>query len=403
MGKAAKSKSRQTRRADTDGVGNLSPVGSLVDNPSTNSNSTPGIVVKLGSMDSKKRLAALVMLNDLLVQNSSRSMALEKLTEPDTLSALSVRLLDTSIEVVQQTILCLVTISRMGKLYVEKLSLIGLDVTIVRLLSQSLSTIDTALTGEGTNVQRTIPFLLLELVKVMFTNSPSFARSKKDSIATMILQNSSKLVSHINVAEFVCELLSITTVDSAGLCRQLYDGQLHETVKAVLVVPSEHATTDGTADGGITAATLCLDTLLSAILLNLLSCVDRDVHQANASSLLVLLPRLIDRVSLQLPLTTASSTASAVIAASTSMTVDDVVTAARAVRTLDDNKVREHVFDNPLPPFFTLSENLKQSVFSISPSFSHFVTITLTVLLSLLSGSCSHLSPRRRRSQSSTK
>ena len=341
MGKAAKSKSRQSRRADSDGVGNLSPVGGSVDNNATNT--TPGIVVKLGSIDSKKRLGALVMLNDLLIQNSARSMALGKLTEPETLSALSVRLLDTSIEVVQQTIICLITISRMGKLYVEKLSLIGLDVTIVRLLSQSLSTIDIIQTGEaGSNVQRSIPFLLLELVKVMFTNAPSFAKSKRDSIATMILQNSSKLVSHINVAEFVCELLSITTVDSAVLCRQLYDGQLHGTVKAALVLSPNHTTAEEAANNEITTAALCLDTLLSAILLNLLSCSDSEINETNASSLLVLLPRLIERVSLRLP-SLPPTIASASIVASTAMRVDDAATAARGIRTLDDNKVRDNV------------------------------------------------------------
>lgn len=337
MGKAAKSKSRQTRRTDSDGVGNLSSVGG-----NNAMNTTPGIVVKLGSIDSKKRLGALVMLNDLLIQNAARSMALGKLTEPETLSALSVRLLDTSVEVVHQTIICLVTISRMGKLYVEKLSFIGLDVTIVRLLSQSLSTIDADQTDVGSNIQRSIPFLLLELVKVMFTNAPSFARSKSDSIATMILQNSSKLVSHINVADFVCALLSITTVDSAGLCRQLYDGQLHGTVKAALVVSPDHTTaTEAAAGGEITAAALCLDTLLSAILLNILSCSDSDINETNASSLVVLLPRLIQRVSLRLSSLTPTA-ASAAVVTSTAMRVDDAATAARAVRTLDDNKVCEH-------------------------------------------------------------
>ena len=404
MGKAAKSKSRQSRREDTNGVGNLSPVGGFVDN-NLISSSTPGIVVKLGSIDSKKRLGALVMLNDLLIQNATRSMALGKLTEPETLSALSVRLLDTSIEVVQQTILCLITISRMGKLYVEKLSSIGLDVTVVRLLSQSLSTIDTVLTGESETVQRTIPFLLLELVKVMFTNAPSFAKSKRDPIATMILQNNSKLVSHINVAEFVCELLSFTSVDSVGLCRQLYNGQLHESVKAALVVSQECSTADETANGGINAAALCLDTLLSAILLNLLSCSDSDVDEANAASLLGLLPRLINRISLRLP-PPAAATASAATVASSPMAVDDAVTGPRSVRTLDDNKVGDHISHlslyEPPPPLSFRSDDICNGMFVlfISPPAIPFLTLARHTVL-LLSFSLS--SPHRRRSQSSTR
>jgi len=319
-------------------------------------------------------------------------MALGKLTEPETLSALSVRLLDTSVEVVQQTIICLVTISRMGKLYVEKLSFIGLDVTIVRLLSQSLSTIDADQTDVGSNIQRSIPFLLLELVKVMFTNAPSFARSKSDSIATMILQNSSKLVSHINVADFVCELLSITTVDSAGLCRQLYDGQLHETVKAALVVSP------------VTAATLCLDTLLSAILLNLLSCSDSDINETNASSLL---PRLIERVSLQLS-SLPPTAASAAVVTSTAMRVDDTATAARNVRTLDDNKVCDHTWIITIScmiEILFLSSSSYLTIYGIvsllSPSH-HLLSLTLIHTFSLVL-SYSLSSPRQRQSQSSSR
>ena len=308
MGKALKSKSRHSRRQDAVS-GDVSRGAHSTDsktpetNPFATKESAPSAIIsKLNSIDSDKRLGALIMLNDLLIQNQSRPVALEKLTCSETLSALSFRLLDANLEVVQQAVLCLTTISRIGREYVEKLGIVGIDTAVIRLLSESMLLLSPPM--DHSAPQNTLLRILLELVKVMFVSSVIFAENHLVAVASLILQYSPKLQLHVAVAEFVHEL---TLADSA-ICQKLYAGQLHCQLKGVLhLTPVDVVAND---DSRRSVLTMYLDTLLSATLFCVLSSSAQNARDDVTS---FMLQRLINRVRLQREALTCSSCTSMLV------------------------------------------------------------------------------------------
>ena len=232
MGKASKGKSQQSRRPgvvrDGDGSGatiNRSFVKESVASP---------FVSKLNSIDPSTRLGAVVMLNDLLIQNQSQTVALDKLTCSETLSALSVRLLDANSEVVQQTLLCLTTMGRMGEKYVDKLGTVGIDSTVVRLLTESFLLSTSPMDNNNSPPENPLLSIILEVVKVMYVNSATFVGNQRSTIASLILSHSSKLQSCIVLAEFIYEL----TLTDTSICQIFHAGELHLYLKGILLSSS---------------------------------------------------------------------------------------------------------------------------------------------------------------------
>ena len=256
------------------------------------------------------------MLNGLLMQNQTRPVALDKLTCPETLSALSVRLLDACSEVVQQTVLCLTTMARIGRKFVEKLCSVGIDSTVVRLLSESMllrsSPVD--------NVpQSTLLNIILELVKVMYVSSALFVQNQGVAITSLILQHSSKLQSHIVVAEFVHEL---TLADNGSLCQAFYVGQLHLYLKSVSFYSSVEAA--GQADSQ-SAHAVYHNAVLTATMFCILNSANSKLDETTS----LMLSRLIGWVQLRDAWSSSSSSL-------TSMLVDAAVDGMSSPRPTDN-------------------------------------------------------------------
>lgn len=308
MGKALKGKSRQSRRqdaisGDVGGAAHSTESNTNRNRNATNESAPSAIIIKLNSIDSNKRLGALIMLNDLLIQNQSRPVALEKLTCSETLSALSVRLLDANSQVVQQTVLCLTTMSRIGREFIEKLGTVGITSAVVRLLSESMLLLSPSSVDHNAP-QNTLLHILLELVRVMFVSSAIFVENQGFSVVSLILQHALKLQLHVTVAEFVYEL----TLADSTICQKLYDGQLHsQLISALHLTPVDVAAND---DSRRSVHEVYHDTLLSATLFCVLSSSAQKTRDDIFSHLL---QKLVDRIRLRREALTSSSCTSMLV------------------------------------------------------------------------------------------
>ena len=224
------------------------------------------------------------MLNDLLMQNQSRPVALDKLTCSETLSALSVRLLDARLEVVQQTLLCLSTMSRIGEKYIDKLGTVGIDSTVVRLFSEWMPLPTSSINNDSSH-DATLLNIIVEVVKLMYVNSAVFAENQRSAIASLILRHSSKLQSTIPLSELVYEL----TLTDFSICQLFNAGQLHLYLKGVLALNSTDTVDHDDSRQRVELSYNYHRSILSAILLFVLSSVEHSHDEAVS----LLLSRLV--------------------------------------------------------------------------------------------------------------
>ena len=230
MGKAKKTLTRRT-------VGGTSPVGAAAAAAETATATaalvtrSDNVVAKLNSLDAQKRLAALIMLHDLLIQNQWRPEALTKLASQETLTALSVRLLDTNVDVMKQTVLCLTTMCRLEAAVADRVHAMGIDTTAVQLIASASTG------GGGGGGDDTATCMLLELVHVVFTAaSVASAKAMQGALAAMVLQHSARLRHDVAWAQFVCNLVLSQQRDDVGdgLGQLLHVGRLHDALKDVV-------------------------------------------------------------------------------------------------------------------------------------------------------------------------
>lgn len=136
MGKASKKKSRRDNRGSRRSNEDLEHASKkqIGENSSI-------ILTDLNSIDTKKRMSAIVMFKDLLIQNFNNVTVVGKLTTSDILSTLSLRLIDSNSAIRLQAVKCFLTISRCGLKFVEKIVHLGIHETLRRILEEvALST-----------------------------------------------------------------------------------------------------------------------------------------------------------------------------------------------------------------------------------------------------------------------
>lgn len=132
MGKVSKKKSRSINRGSRKSNEDLEHSRkNVTDN---NSNNSQSILSNLNSIDIKKRLNAITMLSDLLSQHKKNAVILDKLISTETLSSLSMRIIDSNVSIRTLAIKCFLTITRCGIKYTEKIISLGIHQSILQML-----------------------------------------------------------------------------------------------------------------------------------------------------------------------------------------------------------------------------------------------------------------------------
>ena len=250
MGKAKKGPTRRV-------VGGGSPVGEAASASAASAalaaaTTSDNVVSKLNSLDAQKRLAALIMLHDLLIQNQWRPRALVKLASRETLTALSVRLLDANVDVMKQAVLCVTTMCRLKAAGVaDQVHAMGIDATAVRLLSDA---------SRSMAPDDAVFCMLLELVHVVYSTSVTSAMAMQGAVVAVVLLHRARLRHHPALAQFVCDMALSQQGGSDALRQLLHAERLPDALIDVIREPDR-------------GHDVHVDTLLLATLLHVLTAV----------------------------------------------------------------------------------------------------------------------------------
>ena len=122
MGKVSKKKSRRDNRGSRRSNNDLEQSARK---PTGESSSM--ILTEMTSMDLKKRLSAIIMYKDLLMQNLNNLTVITKLTTVEILSSLSLRLIDSVSGVRSEAVKCFLAVARCGTKFAEKIFFIRIE------------------------------------------------------------------------------------------------------------------------------------------------------------------------------------------------------------------------------------------------------------------------------------
>lgn len=194
MGKVSKKKSRRDNRGSRRSNNDL-------EQPSKKQTgeSSSIILTDLNSMDTKRRLTAIIMFKDLLMQNVNNSPVISKLATNETLSSLSLRLIDSNSNVRFEAVKCFLAISRCGAKFTEKITSMGIHDTINKML-QEVSSSSSSSDDELVDDLLCVVHLLSSHCPVEYSNcssmlislaisnlSPQLQTSRRKSFAEYIL------------------------------------------------------------------------------------------------------------------------------------------------------------------------------------------------------------------------
>lgn len=221
MGKFSKKKSRRDNRGSRRSNNDLESSNKKM----TGENSSI-ILQDLNSMDLKKRSTAIMMFKDLLMQNLNNVSVVTKLTTNETLSSLSLRLIDSNSGIRHDAVRCFLAISRCGKIFTERIVDLGIHETIRKMLqevSSSSSAADDELLDD-----------LLRVVHLLTTHRPLTYSNDYGSLISLALSN---LLPHItesrkiSFAEYV--LNSSTNITLIQSHDKVWDSLYSELAKIV--------------------------------------------------------------------------------------------------------------------------------------------------------------------------
>lgn len=193
MGKVSKKKSRRDNRGSRRSNNDLESSTKKM----TGENSSI-ILQDLNSMDLKKRSTAIVMFKDLLMQNLNNLSVVTKLTTNETLSSLSLRLIDSNSGIRQNAVRCFVAIARCGAKFAERIIDLGIHETIRKML-QEVSSSPSAADDE-------ILDDLLRVVHLLTSHCPTTYSNDFGSLMSLALSNLIPNVSdsrRISFAEYI--------------------------------------------------------------------------------------------------------------------------------------------------------------------------------------------------------
>lgn len=176
MGKVSKKKSRRDNRGSRRSNNDLEQSSRK---PTGESSSM--ILTEMTSMDVKKRLSAIIMYKDLLMQNLNNLSVITKLTTVEILSSLSLRLIDSISGVRSEAVKCFLAVARCGTKFAEKIFDLGIHETIRKMLeelSASTSSSDDSIVDD-----------LLCIVHLLSSHYPPTYSSSSSGLLSLAMSN----------------------------------------------------------------------------------------------------------------------------------------------------------------------------------------------------------------------
>jgi hypothetical protein len=176
MGKVSKKKSRRDNRGSRRSNNDLEqsarkPMG---ENSSM-------ILTEMTSMDPKKRLSAIIMYKDLLMQNLNNLTVITKLTTVEILSSLSLRLIDSSNGVRLEAVKCFLAVARCGAKFAERIFDLGIHETLRKMLEE--------LSASTSSSDDTVVDDLLCIVHLLSSHYPPTYSSSSGSLLSLAMSN----------------------------------------------------------------------------------------------------------------------------------------------------------------------------------------------------------------------
>jgi hypothetical protein len=250
MGKVSKKKSRRDNRGSRRSNNDLESSAKKM-----NGENSSIILQDLNSMDLKKRSTAIMMFKDLLMQNLNNLSVVTKLTSNETLSSLSMRLIDSNSGIRQDAVRCFLAIARCGQKFAGGIIDLGIHETIRKML-QEVSSASSAADDE-------ILDDLLRVVHLLTSHCPSTYSNDFGSLLSLALSNLIPHVSdsrRISFAEYV--LNSSTNIALIQSHDKIWDSLYLELAKIVVTM--------SLSDEAESSSNYFM-VLLSAVMVNLLS------------------------------------------------------------------------------------------------------------------------------------
>ena len=250
MGKVSKKKSRRDNRGSRRSNNDLESSTKKM----TGENSSI-ILQDLNSMDLKKRSTAIMMFKDLLMQNLNNLSVVTKLTTNETLSSLSMRLIDSNSGIRQDAVRCFLAIARCGQKFAERIIDLGIHETIRKML-QEVSSSSSAADDE-------ILDDLLRVVHLLTSHCPNTYSNDFGDLMSIALSNLTSHVSDSRRISFAEYVLNSSTNNALILSHdKIWNSLYSEIAKLVFTM---------TLSDESESSSNYFTVLLSAVMTNLLS------------------------------------------------------------------------------------------------------------------------------------
>ena len=252
MGKASKKKSRRDHRGSRRNNDDLEHA-----NKKQTGESSSAILTDLNSLDSAKRNSAIVMFKDLLMQNINNVTVIGKLATNETLSSLSLRLIDSNTGIRMQAVKCFLAIVRSGVKFAEKIVNLGIHETIRNMLievtSQPSSDSDEAIDD------------LLCIIYLLCLHYPSTYSNNSDALLSLALSNMSPGVPYSRRVSFSEYLSSCSSSTATVTAQQSAWGALYRELSAVISTQRLCLTSESPSDYLLVLQCAVVTNLLTAI------------------------------------------------------------------------------------------------------------------------------------------